>query len=103
MPTLRKMSISSRREYLKVQQERYREASRRERSQLLDEMVSVTCLNRKYIIQLMGTDLARKPRQRERGRLYGEDVEAATLVVAETLDFRVCFRMFGLSPIGEWV
>ena len=81
------MSISSRREYLKVQQERYREASRRERSQLLDEMVSVTCLNRKYIIQLKGTDLARKPRQRERGRLYGEDVEAATLVVAGTLDF----------------
>ena len=56
------MSISARREYLMVQQERYRGASRKERSQLLDEMTSVTGLNRKYIIQLMGTNLARGPR-----------------------------------------
>jgi hypothetical protein len=59
-------------------------------------MVSVTGLNRKYIIQLMGTNLARKRRQRQRGRYYGEDVEAATLVVAESLDF-ICGKR--LKPV----
>ena len=62
----------------------------------MDEMVSVTGLNRKYIIQLMGTNMARKPRQRQRSRSYGEDVEDATLVVAESLDF-ICGKR--LKPV----
>jgi hypothetical protein len=81
---------------LKVQQARYLAALRKERSQLLDEMKSVTGLNRKYIIQLMGTDLERKPRQRQRGRSYREDVEAPLLVVAESLDF-ICGKR--LKPV----
>jgi len=90
------MSIRTRREYLKVQQLRYHRALRRERSQLLDEMKSVTGLNRKYIIQLMGTDLERRPRQRQRDRSYKEDVEAPLLVVAESLDF-ICGKR--LKPV----
>jgi hypothetical protein len=81
------MSIDSTREYLSVKQRQYATASRKERTHILDEIVAVTGLDRKYLIQLLGGDLRRKPRQRQRGRTYGPDVEAALLVVAETLDY----------------
>jgi hypothetical protein len=85
------MSITERRKYLMIQQKRYEKASRQERGHLLDEMRAVTGLNRKYLIQLLGTDLGRHPRQRQRHRSYGQEVEAALLVVAESLDF-ICGR-----------
>lgn len=81
------MSIDSTREYLTVKQSQYAVASRKERTHILDEIVTVTGLDRKYLIQLLGGDLRRKARQRQRGRTYGPDVEAALLVVAETLDY----------------
>jgi transposase InsO family protein len=81
------MSISAAREYLQRQKVRYGKASRKERSHLLDEMVAMTELNRNYVIQLLHGDLARKPRQQQRGRSYGSEVEEALLVVAESLDF----------------
>ena len=81
------MSTNSTREYLRIKQSQYIKASRKERNFMLDEIVSVTGLNRKYVIQLLGSDLKRQPRQRQRGRTYGPDVEAALLVVAESLDF----------------
>ena len=90
------MSCSSRREYLAVKQKEYLGASRRERSAILDEMVKTTTMNRKYLIQLMGGELRRKPRRRERGRTYGEEVEEAVLFVAESLDF-ICGKR--LQPV----
>ena len=87
MPTQRKMSIDSTREYLGVKQRQYVEAPRKERTIILNELVAVTGLNWKYLIQLLGGDLKRKPRQRQRGRTYGPDMEAALLVIAETLDY----------------
>ena len=81
------MTIDGRREYLGVKQRRYARASRKERSHILNELVEVTGLNRKYLIQLLAGDLRRKPRKRQRGRTYGPDVEAALLVVAESLDY----------------
>jgi len=81
------MSIDSTREYLQVMQTGYATASRKERSRLLDEMVRATGLNRKYLIQLMKGDLERKPRRRQRGRIYGPEVEAAVLFIAECQDF----------------
>ena len=81
------MSIDSTREYLSVKQAQYAKASRGQRTEILNELVSVTGLNRKYLIQLLGGDLKRRPRQRQRGRRYGPDVEAPLLVVAESLDY----------------
>lgn len=82
------MSLNSRLEYLAVKLKEYGKASRKERSALLDEMVRTTGMNRKYVIQLMNKGgLTRGRRQRERGRTYGEEVEAAVLFVAECLDF----------------
>jgi hypothetical protein len=90
------MSIAEKRKYLMIQKRRYEKASRPERSHLLDEMMAVTGLNRKYLIQLLRTDLARKPRQRQRGRSYGQEVEKALLVVAESLDY-ICGKR--LKPV----
>jgi len=87
MPTTVHMTIDEKRKYLKLQQPRYRKASRQERSHLLDDMVAITGLNRKYIIHLLHGDLERKSRSRERGPTYGPEVDAALLLVAESLDY----------------
>ena len=85
------MNIDERRKYLKIQRERYLKASRKERSHLLDDMAVITGLNRKYLIELLRTDLERQPRRAQRGRTYGLDVEEVLLIVAESLDF-ICGR-----------
>ena len=87
MSTQGKMSIDSIGERLGIKQSHQAKASRKERNIMLNEIVSITGLNRKYVTQLLAGDLKRKPRQRQRGRTYGPDVEAALLVVAESLDF----------------
>ena len=61
-----KMNIDERRKYLRLMRPRYRKAGRKEKGQLLDEMVVVTGLERKTLIHLMNGSLKRKPRTRER-------------------------------------
>jgi hypothetical protein len=63
---------------------------------MLNELVKVTGLNRKYVIQLLGGDLGCQPRRRQRGRTYGKDVEAAVLLIAESQDF-ICGKR--LQPV----
>ena len=102
---MKTMSLNSRREYLVVKQREYLRVSRQERSAILDEMVKTTGMNRKYLIKLMGGDLRRKRRQRERGRTYGDEVEAAVLAVAECLDFicgkRLCSALLSTARNSE--
>jgi len=90
------MNINERRKYLKIQQERYLKASRKERGHLLDDMVAITGLNRKHIIHLLSTNLERQVRQTERKPSYGQEVEEVLLVVAESLDF-ICGKR--LKPV----
>ncbi|GAB4515385.1 MAG: hypothetical protein Kow0047_27300 [Anaerolineae bacterium] len=63
------MSFKERRSYLLKMQQRYREASRKEKARLLDEMVAVTGMHRKSLIRLLNSEFTaeRKPRRRERG------------------------------------
>ncbi len=93
MSTDDKMTIDERRKYLRRMKKRYVEASRSERSKLLDDMVQMTELDRKTLIRLMKSDLARKPRQRQRGNSYGPQVDDALRVIAETLDYICAERM----------
>lgn len=93
MSTSDKMTIDERRKYLRLVKGRYVGASRAERSRLLDEVVQVTALHRKSIIRLMRGDLGRKPRERQRGRAYGPEVDDALRVIAETLDYICAERM----------
>ena len=77
------MTRASLREYAAVQRERYRQATRAEKRQLLDEVVAVTGMHRKAAIRL----LRRAPRPRAmpgpggRPREYGPAVATAAAVL----------------------
>jgi hypothetical protein len=88
------MSIDERRKYLHKMRIRYWNAkSRKERSELLDEMEAVTELHRKSLIRLVRGELARKPRRKQRGKRYGLEVKAAVQVIAESLDYPCAERL----------
>ncbi len=95
-----KMTINERRKYLRVMQKRYEKASEKERSQLLDEMQKITGQHRKSLIRSMHGNLARKPRQRQRGRTYGIQVHHALQVIAESFDYPCAER---LRPNLVWM
>jgi len=94
------MTVDERRKYLRTMQKRYRKASRKGQSQLLDEMEAVTHLHRKSLSRLMNGDLARKARSRQRGRTYGIEVVRALKVIAESFDYLCAER---LQPNLVWM
>ncbi len=69
------MTINERRKYLRKMKSRYSKAKRQERSELLNEMETVTGLHRKSLIRLMRGSLERKPRSHERTKTYSASVE----------------------------
>jgi len=91
MPTEDKMTVEERRKYLRLVAPRYANASRSERSVLLDEMAAVTGLHRKSLLRLLhGPSLNRAPKySRLRRRRYGVAVAQVARVVWESLDY-VC-------------
>jgi hypothetical protein len=68
-----RMTEEERRKYLRLVAPRYANASRSERSALLDEMAAVTGLHRKSLLRLLhGPSLNRAPKySRLRRRRYG--------------------------------
>ena len=95
-----KMTIDERRKYLHKMQKRYKQASRKEKGQLLDEMEQVTELQRKYLIGLLQGDLKRQRRRRQRGRTYGPKVDDALRVIYESFDY-ICAER--LTPNLVWM
>ena len=87
------MNLDERRKYLMRMQPRYQKADRAGRHHLLNEMTQVTELHRKSLIRLMGQDLARQPRQRQRSRAYDREVGDAVRIIAETLDYICAQRL----------
>ncbi len=70
------MDVNERRKYLNKMRNRYWQAKQKsERSQLLNEMEQVTGLHRKSLLRLIGGDLARQPRRKQRGKVYGVELE----------------------------
>lgn len=98
------MSLPSRREYLAVIRQRYRAAkSRRERSQLLDEVEQVCGYHRKYAIRVLREPANRPPaaRRRPRRRRYEEALPAIALIW-EALDYPCAERLHPvLLPMAE--
>ena len=95
-----KMTIDERRKYLRKMKKRYVQVpTRKEKGQLLDEMEAVTELHRKSLTRLMNGSLERQPRQRQRGRTYGPEVQYALSVIAESLDYLCAER---LTPNLVW-
>ena len=82
------MSLRERRSYLQQMQPRYRQARKRQKRDLLDEMEQVTGMHRKSLTRLLKkSDLKPKPPQRRpRRRTYGADVEHVVGLVWESLD-----------------
>jgi hypothetical protein len=95
-----RMTIDERRKYLRKMQERYLQADRKERGQLLDEMETVTELHRKSLIRLMKGSLRRQPRRRQRSRTYGPDVDDALRIIAQSVDY-ICAER--LTPNLPWL
>jgi hypothetical protein len=81
-------------------QKRYKKSSRQERQALLDEMESVTELHRKSLVRRMRNPINRKPRKKQRGRVYGIDVDDALRVIAESTDY-ICAER--LQPNLVWL
>jgi len=86
MTAAEKMNKDEQYKYLRMIRRRYRNADRKTKGKLLDEMQSVLGMRRKSLIRLMNGSLIRKKRKRERGRTYGRDVDDALRVIYETYD-----------------
>jgi hypothetical protein len=100
MTTEVKMTIDERRKYLGTMKKRYKQADRKTKRQLLDEMEAVTGIHRKSLIRLMNGSLLRKPRRQERGKTYGPDVDDALRVIDESFD-GICAER--LTPNLVWM
>ncbi|MGB9880267.1 MAG: integrase, partial [Anaerolineae bacterium] len=93
MPNEEKMTIDERYKYLRIKQKQYVRATRKERSQMLDEMEQVTRLERKTLIRHMKGAIVRKPRRKQRGKAYGAAVDDALRVIAESYDYICAERL----------
>jgi hypothetical protein len=95
MGTEEKMTVDERYKYLRKMHQRYQQGNRTERARLLDEMVAVTGLHRKYLCTLMNKPVgpARRTRTRQRSRVYRAKVDDALRVIGETLDWVCAQRM----------
>jgi len=93
MSTELKMTIEERYKYLRMMQGRYRQADKRERSRLLNEMETMTGCHRKSLVRHMKSDLRRQKRRKQRGRSYGIEIYAALKVIAESYDYICAERL----------
>ena len=86
------ISSSTRRELLTARQDRYRPATRDQKSRILDEYVAVARCHRKHAVRLLTTPPSPEPSAETpaRGtRIYVEAVRAAVIVLWEAAD-RIC-------------
>ena len=74
--------------YLDLLRSRYRKASKKERSAILDEYVKTTGQNRKYAIGVLGRKrrTAKPPVRRPRQAIYGDEEVRALLVLSDLFD-----------------
>ena len=94
------MDIDERRKYIHKMWGRYRTSNKSEKGRLLDEIEAVTEMHRKAILRLLNGRLSRKKRSRERGPVYGVEVNHAVLVIARSLDYPCAER---LQPNLVWM
>lgn len=88
------MTIAERYKYLRRMAETYRQVNRAERSRMLDHMEVATGLHRRSLVRLLQTGgLERKPRQQQRGPVYGPATEDVIRVVWESLDYVCAARL----------
>ncbi len=91
--------MATRKELTEAVAQRYREASRTDKSKILDEFAGLTKYHRKHAIRVLSS-APREPRQRPgRNQLYDEAVRQALIVLWEAAD-RLCGkRLKALIPL----
>lgn len=87
------MNLNERYTYLQVQYQRYQQASKAEKSRLLDEMMEVTGLSRTHLIELMAHPPRRKPRTKQRGHSYGPETDAVLRIIWEAMNYICAERL----------
>ena len=98
------MTVAERRKYFARMEPRYRAATRAGQGRLLDEMEAMTGLHRKSLVRLLRPGgLARQPRQHQRGRVYGSEVDDALRVIWESLDYVCAERLTPALLPTAWV
>jgi len=80
--------------YLKKLQSRYRQARKKERTLILDEVVKTTGYNRKYASSLLKgkRERVQGPIQRPRRKIYGAEEAAALKILASLFD-EICSKL----------
>jgi len=84
--------------YLSVQYERYRVANRREKGALLSEMAAVTGMHIKSLTRAMRSPPRRRPREKQRSRTYGPEVDDLIRAVDRALDHPCRERLQPILP-----
>ena len=85
-----KISSQTKRELLHALRERYRQASKIEKSRILDEYIALAECHRKHAIRLLtGMEFVGPKPPTKGGRIYSEAVRQALLVLWEAAD-RIC-------------
>lgn len=94
------MSYQARHELLVQVAPRYREATRKQKSIILDEFIASTGYSRKYAIRVLTLPIVPTAGKKKRGRrkLYGEDVQEALLVAWAAANYIASKR---LAPFLE--
>lgn len=87
------MTIDERRKYLHKMWGRYRDGTKEEKRQMLDDMEHVTGMHRKSIIRILNGRLSRKKRSRERGPTYGSSVMYLVRKISKALDHPCAERL----------
>jgi len=89
MTTDDKMTIDEVYKYLRKMRPAYEQATQTQKGRMLDDMERVTGRHRKSLVRLLGGSLERHPRQRQRGRTYQADFDAALRCIYESYG-RIC-------------
>ena len=77
------LTIDERFKVLRIKQAEYREADRTGKSEILEDLVRLTGLNRKTVIRRLNGSCRRKARRKQRHRSYGPEVDDALRVISE--------------------
>jgi hypothetical protein len=95
------MGRKSKWEYLKAIYQRYHQAERAPRQQILDEFCQVCGYHRKYAIRLLNGPPPQKPRQKQRRRIctYGPQVIGILSQIWEAASYPWSVRLKALLPL----
>ena len=94
------MTVAERRKYIHKVWGRYIKAERSQKTRLLDEMCKVTGMHRKSILRIINGKLSRTKRTKQRGKVYGVEVDDAIRVISRSLDYPCAER---LQPNLRWM